>query len=198
MTVKNVNAGTSPPRRQHTHPKPFGSSFPSFFVSACALTHQVIQTERKTLLRHPQQWKNKERSLVMEMRADKRSSTGGSLLRTTVNRNDSSTHSVQFSVSHENTQLDSGYGLTRAQTHAAFYTLIRLANSSPDMCRLSISFTHILTQLLLHTLLYVEGDGLDVHDLVRSCAHTCLCVRAHLVLTHFNSNHNRRERLFLD
>lgn len=83
----------------------------------------------------------------MEIRVDRRSNTGGSLLPILLNRNDSPKHWVQYPVSHERTQL----------THIQWrlHTRAGLILMPPR----HVHTTHLMQ---IHCLTYKHTTGLDV------------------------------------
>lgn len=119
------------------------------------------QAKRKNTLKASLGVKGAEQRMnsVMEMRVDRRSNTGGSLLRILLNRNASPTHWLQYPVSHEHTQLD---------PHTHIHT--RLANShaprhvhtmhAMQMCCLPCTHTTVFLYMQL------EEEDLDVRDRV--------------------------------
>lgn len=117
-------------KQEHTSPQPthppqaihISSASPLFF-SPHTWTHQeqwrgnTEASEKENTLKASMGVKGAQQRMtwVMETRVDRRSNTGGSLLRILLNRNDSPTHWLQYPVSHERTQLDPH---THTHTHA--------------------------------------------------------------------------------
>lgn len=156
-------AGTHQPTAHASSPgHPHLLSLPSVF-SPHTWTHQeqwrgnTEASEKENTLKASMGVKEAQQRMtwVMEIRVDRRSNTGGSLLWILLNRNDSPTYWLQYPVSHERTQLD---------PHTHIHT--RLANSHAPwhVHTMHVMQMHCLpckrTTVFLH--LQLE-ENLDVH-----------------------------------
>lgn len=154
-------APTSTPGHSHLLSLPSGFFFPTHGPIRSNGGEARKQAKRKNTLKASLGVKGAEQRMnsVMEMRVDRRSNTGGSLLRILLNRNASPTHWLQYPVSHEHTQLD---------PHTHIHT--RLANShaprhvhtmhAMQMCCLPCTHTTVFLYMQL------EEEDLDVRDRV--------------------------------
>lgn len=107
---------------------------------------------------------------LMEIRVDRRSNTGGSLLPIPLNRNDPPTHWLQYPLSHEHTQPD-------PRTHTEASTHTRRANShAPRHVHTSCKF---IAWHIKHT---------TVSDVLLRVATVHVCK----FMKHLCNNHNRR------
>lgn len=163
------------PAPQPTHPPTPGHppllSLPSVF-SPSTWTHQeqwrgtTEASGKENTLKASMGVKGAEQRMtwVMEMRADRRSNTGGSLLRTLLNRNDSPTHWLQYPLSHERTQLD---------PHTHIHT--RLANSHAPW---HVHTMHVMQMRFLpykHTTAFLHLQLEEEDRVRRSHTHVWIC-----------------------
>lgn len=159
-------------KQEHTSPQPthppqaihISSASPLF--SPHTWTHQeqwrgnTEASEKENTLKASMGVKGAQQRMtwVMETRVDRRSNTGGSLLRILLNRNDSPTHWLQYPVSHERTQLD-----PHTHTHAWLILM------PPDTCTQCVSCKCVASRakarLCSSTCSWREN--LDVHDSAR-------------------------------